>query len=278
MGDKMSIEIKNPKEDQYGNSKENIFLAFSDDGSYLGSAYTYPNINYHQAHETPYLIFIDIDIESNMDKLLKDEVKQKLFDKVFLRAKELQRERPDLKARIYSGFEYNNEKLDFYIKNGFDENYSIIMEADIEENPKYTFTEVEVTEINLSSQKELMEYSAIYNEIFISPLDVDALLEQSKEKHFKNLYFLVDGNIQGGCTIFEKDGYGYIETLYVLSEARGKGISKIIVKYIFNYFLSKNLNKTKLEVWELNKRAINLYKSFRYNEVEKNFMFPGITI
>jgi len=26
MGDKMSIEIKNPKEDQYGNSKENIFL------------------------------------------------------------------------------------------------------------------------------------------------------------------------------------------------------------------------------------------------------------
>ncbi len=274
----MSIEIKNPKEDQYGNSKENIFLAFSDDGSYLGSAYTYPNINYHQVHETPYLIFIDIDIESNMDKLLKDEVKQKLFDKVFLRAKELQRERPDLKARIYSGFGYNNEKLDFYIKNGFDENYSIIMEADIEENPKYTFTEVEVTEINLSSQKELMEYSAIYNEIFISPLDVDALLEQSKAKHFKNLYFLVDGIIQGGCTIFEKDGYGYIETLYVLSEARGKGISKIIVKYIFNYFLSKNLNKTKLEVWELNKRAINLYKSFGYNEVEKNFMFPGITL
>ncbi len=278
MGDKMSIEIKNPKEDQYGNSKENIFLAFSDDGSYLGSAYTYPNINYHQVNETPYLIFIDIDIESNMDKLLKDEVKQKLFDKVFLRAKELHKERPDLKARIYSGFEYNNEKLDFYIKNGFDENYSIIMEADIEENPKYTFTKVEVTEINLSSQKELMEYSAIYNEIFISPLDVDALLEQSKAKHFKNLYFLVDGIIQGGCTIFEKDGYGYIETLYVLSEARGKGISKIIVKYIFNYFLSKNLNKTKLEVWELNKRAINLYKSFGYNEVEKNFMFPGITL
>ncbi|WP_346895587.1 GNAT family N-acetyltransferase [Clostridium sp. UBA7503] len=274
----MSIEIKNPKEDQYGNSKENIFLAFSDDGSYLGSAYTYPNINYHQVNETPYLIFIDIDIESNMDKLLKDEVKQKLFDKVFLRAKELHKERPDLKARIYSGFEYNNEKLDFYIKNGFDENYSIIMEADIEENPKYTFTKVEVTEINLSSQKELMEYSAIYNEIFISPLDVDALLEQSKAKHFKNLYFLVDGIIQGGCTIFEKDGYGYIETLYVLSEARGKGISKIIVKYIFNYFLSKNLNKTKLEVWELNKRAINLYKSFGYNEVEKNFMFPGITL
>ena len=39
--------------------------------------------------------------------------------------------RLDLKARIYAGFEYNMEKLDFYIKNGFQEDYSIIMEADI---------------------------------------------------------------------------------------------------------------------------------------------------
>jgi ribosomal protein S18 acetylase RimI-like enzyme len=275
----MEIEIKNPKEDQYGNSKENIFLAFGDNGSYLGSAYTYPNINYHQTYETPYLIFIDIDIEFNMEELLKDEVKQKLFDKVFIRAKELRMESPDLKARIYSGFEYNDEKLDFYIKNGFDENYSIIMEADIKEDFKYTLSEgIEVTEINLNSQKELMEYSAIYDEIFISPLDIDALLEQSKQKHFKNLYFLADGKIQGGCTIFEKDSFGYIETLYVLSEARGKGTSKIIVNYIFDYFLSKNLNKVRLEVWELNKCAINLYKSFGYNEVKKNLMFPGITL
>lgn len=275
----MNIEIKNPKEDQYGNSKENIFLAFSDKGNYLGSAYAYPNTNYHQTHETPYLIFININIESNMDKVLKDEVKQKLFDKTFLRTKELRMKRPDLKARIYSGFEYNKEKLNFYIKNGFEEDYSIIMEADIKEDFKYILPEeIEVTEINLNSQKELMEYRVMYDEIFISPLDIDSLVEQSRQKHFKNLYFLIDRKIQGGCTIFEKDGFGYVETLYVLSEARGKGISKIIVNYIFTYFLSKNLNKTKLEVWELNKRALNLYKSFGYNEVKKNLMFPGITL
>jgi len=38
---------------------------------------------------------------------------------VILRAKELRMLRLDLKARIYAGFEYNMEKLDFYIKNGF---------------------------------------------------------------------------------------------------------------------------------------------------------------
>ncbi len=221
---------------------------------------------------------MDINIESNMDKVLKDEVKQKLFDRTFLRAKELRMKRPDLKARIYSGFEYNKEKLNFYIKNGFEEDYSIIMESDIKEDFKYILPEgIEVTDINLNSQKELMEYRAMYDEIFVSPLDIDSLVEQSRQDHFKNLYFLIDSKIQGGCTIFEKDGFGYVETLYVLSEERGKGISKIIINYIFDYFSSKNLNKTRLEVWELNKQAVNLYKSFGYNEVKKNLMFPGIT-
>jgi len=275
----MDTKILNPKEDQYGNSKENIFLAFGDDGNYLGSAYAYPTINYHQTYETPYLIFIDINMEDNMDKLLKDEVSQKLFDKVLLRAKELRMQRTDLKARIYSGFEYNTDKLDFYIKNGFEEDYSIIMEASIEDTFKYTLPEgVEIAEVDINSQKELTEYKTMYEEIFVSPLDIDALAEQGTQKHFKNLSFIIDGKLQGGCTIFEKDSCGYVETVYVLPEARGKGMSKIILNYIFDYFLSKNLNKTKLEVWQLNKRAVKLYESFGYYEVEKKLMFPWVTV
>ena len=34
---------------------------------------------------------------------------------------------------------------------------------------------------------------------------------------------------------------------YKLPEVRGKGISKVIVKYIFDYFLGKGLNKSKVE-------------------------------
>lgn len=275
----MNIEIYNSKEDQYGNSKENIFLAFGDKENYLGSAYAYPTINYHQAYETPYLIFVDINIADNMDKQLSYEVMQKLFDKVFLRAKELRMQRPNLKSRIYSGFEYNKDKLGFYIKNGFEEDYSIIMETDISKNFTYTLPEsIKVREVKFNSAQELMEYKSMYDEIFVTPLDIDAFKEQEKQMYFKNLSFLVDGKLEGGCTIFEKDGFGYVETIFVLPEKRGKGLSKDIIKYIFNYFLSNGLNKTKLEVWQLNKRAVGLYKLFGYNEVEKNLMFPGITL
>ena len=275
----MGIEIKNPAEDQYGNSKSNIFLAFNEDGSYLGSAYAYPNMKHCQIEETPYLIFIDINVEENMDKLLKDKVQEELFDKVYFRAKEIRRERPDLKARIYSGFEYNMEKMSFYIENGFEEDYSIVMDANIEEDFNYELPAgIEAIDIDLGVNEELIEYREIYDRIFISPLDTDGLIEQSKNKHFKNLYFSVDGKRCGGCTIFEEDGFGYVETLFVLPESRGRGISKVIIKYIFNYFLVNGLNKTKLEVWQLNKSAVRLYKAFGYKEVDKNLMFPGITM
>ncbi|WP_051623544.1 GNAT family N-acetyltransferase [Clostridium hydrogeniformans] len=272
----MNIEIKNSVKDQYGNSKNNIFLAFSDDGSYLGSSYVYPNMNHCQIEEIPYLIFIDINLEENMDKLLKDKVKQELFDKAFFRANEIRKERPDLNARIYSGFEYNMDNMKFYTRNSFEEDYSIIMEANINEDFKYTLPkEVEVIQMNLEVEEELIEYRQMYDEIFISPLNMDRFIEQSKEECFKNLYFLVDGKRCGGCTIFKNDDLGYIETIYVLPEARGKGIAKIILNYIFNYFLVNGLKKTKLEVWELNKLAVRLYKSFGYKEEEKSLMFPG---
>ena len=275
----MNFEIHNPSEDQYGNSKENIFIAFDINENYLGSAYAYPSINHHQTYETPYLIFININIAENIDKLSADEVKQNLFDKVFFRAKELRMQKPDLKSRIYSGFEYDENEFGFYIKNGFEKDYSIIMEADIPKNFTYTLPEnVRITELKFDYKQDIVGYKTMHDEIFVTPLDTDVFVKQGEEKNFKSLFFSIGDKLQGGFTIFEKDGFGYVEHLYVLPESRGTGISKVIVNYIFDYFLSKGLDKTKLEVWELNKRAVKLYKSFGYNEVKKNLMFPGITL
>ncbi len=275
----MNIKIKNPIEDQYGNRKENIFLAFNDNGSFFGHSYVFPNLNNHQIDEIPFLIFIDVSVEAHLDEALQSKVKQLLFNKVFSRAKEIRNERSDLNARIYSGFEYNKEKMNFYKKNGFEEGYSIIMEAVIEGKFNYQLPAgMEVMEVDVTSNELLMEYRDIFDEIFTTPLNTDALIEQSKQKYFKNLYVLVGGKKVGGCTIFEKDGYGYIETMFVVPEARGKGISKVIIQYIFDYFSENRLNKTTLEVWGLNERAVQLYKSFGYKEVEKNLMFPGITL
>jgi GNAT superfamily N-acetyltransferase len=66
--------------------------------------------------------------------------------------------------------------------------------------------------------------------------------------------------------------------VYVVPDARGTGISKVIMNYIFDYFLANGLNTARLEVWELNTRAVGLYASLGFAETEKKTMFPGITL
>lgn len=275
----MNYQIVNPKEDQYGNSKENIFLAFQEDGGYLGSAYAYPSVNYYQTYETPYLIFIGVNMAPGMDSSVLGQVRQELFDRVLARAKELRGIRMELKARIYSGFEHDEAVLNFYVGNGFEEDYSIMMEANIPTDFCYKLPEhIKAIDCLFDTEEAFAEYKKRYDEIFVSPLDRDALLEQSQQKHFKNLSFIFEGRLQGGCTIFEKDGFGYIETLYVVPEALGNGVSKVMMNYIFDYFAAHKLGQSRLEVWHSNKRAVELYKGFGYRETKRNLMFPGITL
>ncbi len=275
----MEIVIKNPNSDLYGNSKENIFLAFSQDDTYLGSSFVYPNLNQMQIIDIPFLIFIDVIVEGNLGTDLHDKVRQKLFNKVYTRAINIRNERMDLNARIYSGFGYDIDKMNFYIQNGFHEDYSIVMEANLPVDFKYTLpNDFKVSKLNIKSNEEIDQYTEIYNKIFVSPLDIEEFNEQGKNDQFLSTYLKVSGQICGGCTIYLKNGIGYIETMYVLPEFRGKGISKIIMNYIFNYFISVGVNISQLEVWKLSKRAVALYESYGYTEVKKKLMFPGITL
>lgn len=268
----MSKNIINPKEDQYGNKKENIFLAVNDNGEILGHAYVYPNINHHQAVDTPYLLFIDINANDR-------GVKQNLFEKVFKRGKELRDLRPELKSRIYTAFESDEDKLNFYMENGFESQYSVVMELDIPKEVSYVLPEnMKAVDFKFDKEDELMKYKEIYDEIFVTPLDVEVYREQENKDKFKNIGFYIDEQLVGGCTLFEDKVFGHIETLFVTEGNRGKGFGKNILMYALDYFKSKDLTKSKLEVWELNRPAVELYKTMGYKITKNNLMFPGINL
>lgn len=275
----MSIKICNPKEASYGNTKENIFLAYDDSENYIGCSWVYPGIKYHELQETPHAIFININMKNDLDKGLEDEAKQVLFEKVFARAKEIRIERPDLKAIIYAAFFEGEELLKFYIKNGLEEGYGILMAADIPKEFKYDLPEnIGVKEVVIDSEGKFKVYKEEMDEIFITPVDEGEFKEDQQKRYFNVLKFYIDGKLQGGCTVFERDGYGVIDKLYVELEARGQGVGKVIINYIFDYFISRDICKTQVLTWELNKRAVNLYKRLGYKEVKKSMMSPWIII
>ena len=270
------ITIQNAKEDSYGNVKENIFLAVDDKEQYLGSGYVYPTMNRHQTNETPYLIFIDINVNEQPQA---EEIRQLLFESIMERAKALRKEKEHLCCRIYSGFEWNQSKMDFYIRNGFEEDYSIFMVADLTQNTIDSPPQnIKVIEFSVAEKEQFDAFKKIYDEIFVTPLDQGFVEAQKEDSSFKNFRFYVNEEIVGGFSLRIEDGYGWIETLYVLEEYRGKGFSKLMMHYIFDYFREMGISRSKLEVWELDRRAVNLYKAFGFQEIQKNFMFPGITM
>lgn len=282
----MKITIRQAQEDSYGNTKENIFLAFDEEEKYLGSGFVFPTINHHQTVDTPYLIFLSINVEKQPQG---DEIRKMLFDSLKERAEALHKEKADLKCRFYAGFEYDEKMMDFYLQQGFEEDYSIFMEADIDAECENKLCQnmkaanelpqnIEVTEFSVLGKEEFENYKMIYDEIFVTPLDEGFVEAQKEDASFKNFNFYVDGENVGSFSLRVEDGCGWIETLFVLEKYRGKGISKVMMNYIHQYFIKQGCSKAKLEVWELDKRAVNLYKSFGYKETQKNCMFPGITM
>ncbi|MBE5960538.1 MAG: GNAT family N-acetyltransferase [Lachnospiraceae bacterium] len=276
----MNVRIKNAQNDQYGNQKENIFLAMDEQDHCIGSGYVYPTVNRHQTNETPYLLFCSINPADELKEEFVKGVRQALFDAVYARAVELRAEKKELTARIYAGFERNPELLEFYLSNGFEEDYSIFMEKVLDETyslelPAY----IRVEEFRVEDAFVADEFKQTYDEIFVTPMDIAEFREaQREDQSFKNFYFYCENQLVGECSVREEGEYGWIETLFVLEEARGKGMSIVIMNYIHAYFKERGRKKSRLEVWELNKRAVSLYQKMGYAEYEKNCMFPGKTV
>ena len=90
--------------------------------------------------------------------------------------------------------------------------------------------------------------------------------------------------------ILQKDDeiIGFIGVLFILDEAditnivikqnyRGNGYSKILLKHIINYCKLNKIKKINLEVNSNNSKALNLYKTFGFNQVgcRKKYYIDG---
>ena len=78
------------------------------------------------------------------------------------------------------------------------------------------------------------------------------------------------GQIKQNKDYFAQKEYGYVGFMFVKEEHRGKGISKLILNEIFNWFKSKNIKETRLTVYEENPSAIKAYEKigFKKNLIE----------
>ena len=88
----------------------------------------------------------------------------------------------------------------------------------------------------------------------------------------ENLKFVVakDGKrIIGLCSVFVKDDYNKLSTIYILPEYQGKGIGKKLYETVFPFFDTKK--DIIVQVATYNKNAIAFYKSLGFVDTGKRF-------
>lgn len=78
------------------------------------------------------------------------------------------------------------------------------------------------------------------------------------------------GQIRKNKAHFAHKTHGYIGFMFVADEYRGKGIGQLIINAIFDWFRSKNIKETRLQVYQENPNAIKAYEKvgFKKNLIE----------
>ena len=118
---------------------------------------------------------------------------------------------------------------------------------------------------------------------------MDFSLEQEKKIHYYDIAAFIKSNkaevfvaieegeiigsgyglIKNNDSKFKHSIHGYVGFMYVLEKYRGKGISTLILNHIFNWFKTKNITETRLQVYEKNPSAIKAYEKVGF---EKNLI------
>ena len=274
--------IKNPKEDSYGNQKENIFIAYDSRDNYLGSGFIYPNVNYDMTPDHPMNIYLDINMANEED--LGNEVSNELLKKLQERANEVKEANKDIPARLYIGILGENKtKYDFFVSKGFvhDEG-THLLEVNMADYPikKSDLEDVEIKENDLTNESDKDQLISLHNDIFIRLIDNDFLTELNKHdltKHFTAYY---KNDIIGHIMIYADNDevgrtVGKIENLFVLREWRNKKISKRLMDEAMNYFKKHGIEHVQLEVWSANKVAYAFYEKLGFQFIEETEQYPG---
>jgi len=281
----MKIIIRNAEQDTDVNKAENIFIAFDENNEYLGYGYVYPSFNYDISYKHPHNIYIDMNVESNIQ--CWNSVMDALFERIMKRAHEIRDEHNDINARIYGGcFASDTEKIQYYIsKRLADDEGTHLYEKYIARQGVINkeVDGIEITEYKIEQEHEKLNFIQVYNSINNKKIDSASLEEMMSEKLWNNFSVFLEGKMVGNIMVYERvnkdnEVVGYIENIFVAKEYRNKGIAKQLLNKAFKYFIDNGIEICELEVWSVNERAVNLYKSMGFEFIRETEIYPGINL
>ncbi|MFP5110963.1 GNAT family N-acetyltransferase [Bacillaceae bacterium C204] len=126
----------------------------------------------------------------------------------------------------------------------------------------------------VENQKELEDAYSVRKTVFVEeqavPLEEEIDAYEEEAKHF---IMYQDGSPVGAGRFRLVDGFGKVERICVMKEARNTGAGKAIMNAIEDFALKNDIHKLKLNAQT---HAIPFYAGLGYEVVSEEFMDAGI--
>jgi len=119
----------------------------------------------------------------------------------------------------------------------------------------------------------------IQNKIFNNknriPLTIDDIYYDELQKYYYNegaLFIQLDNNVIGYGQIIIDNKVPYIVNFGILDEYKGKGFGRIFLHHLLNLIIDEGFQSSLIKVDKENIKAVNLYKSTGFKEIEENYI------
>jgi predicted GNAT family N-acyltransferase len=126
----------------------------------------------------------------------------------------------------------------------------------------------------VENQKELEDAYSVRKTVFVEeqavPLEEEIDAYEEEAKHF---IMYQDGSPVGAGRFRLVDGFGKVERICVMKEARKTGAGKAIMNAIENFAFKNDIHKLKLNAQT---QAIPFYAGLGYEVISEEFMDAGI--
>lgn len=248
----------------------NIFSVVDEEESILGVAHLEPDFDWAllEKGDLPFRLKYKISLNSKGKNI--DNVRERLLEKLLLRAKEIKDKYPARKMRVTSWQDCEDkDEIDFHLTHGFTASrFCFVMKYDLTKHiPDVSKpNNIIVKENNLETEKELIQYYRTVYSVFLGETwGIDYLKWLKCGPEWCNFSaFYNDEIIANTMTWKISDERSATEEIFVLPEWRQQGICKYIITETLKDLKKKGKKCATLSVFTDNKPAISLYKSLGY--------------
>lgn len=252
----------------------NIFCAIDADDEILGVGHIEPHETWHLIEKdnvsSDFIYRLLLQISLNPKYKDSERLKVTLLKQLIVRAKEIRKQYPDMKIRIFTWLDSTElNEIDFFLAQGFAAyNNSLVMKYDLTQNiPDVPHPDgITVKENKMNTEEELQQYHEAASIAFsgvVWSLNYIKWLKCGPEwNNFSAFYG--DQLVGNTMTWMIAPDRSASEDIFVLPEWRNKGIAKYVITETLKYLKKQGKTIATLSVFGDNAPAISLYNSLGY--------------